>query len=199
MAEDGEAVPDGPDGSGDGWSPGFPGQRPPSGEGNEAAVTHGATSERRVGPLAERIAHDLLTDPDVPPHIREPLFSASVQAWARAEAVCALLWVWLSERDIMAGLTAAATTTEEERQSKGRVDRKSVTRSVAPVIDTLRKYEVQAANLRARLGLDPASAARVGRDLALTRRLTAGATPLDDALAKIEEQRALTAGGGAGG
>ena len=176
------------------WSPGFAGQRAPFTEGNEAALTHGAGSERRVGPLAERIAHDLLTDPDVPPHIREPLFAASVQAWARAEAVCALLWAWLSERDIMAGLTAAATTTEEERASKGRVDRRSVTRSVASVIDTLRRYEVQAANLRARLGLDPASAARVGRDLALTRRLSAGATPLDEALAKIEERRALTEG-----
>ena len=44
-------------------------------------------SERHVGPLAAQIAGDLLTDPDVPPHIREPMFAASVQAWARAEAV----------------------------------------------------------------------------------------------------------------
>ena len=79
------------------------------------------------------------------------------------------------------------------------MNRKSVTRSVASVIDTLRRYEVHAANLRsASSGLDPASAARVGRDLALTRHMSAGATPLDEALAEIEERRALAAGGGDG-
>src|SRR5690349_12295127 len=86
------------------WTPAFDGQRPPFQPGNEHAVTHGARSERHVGPLAAQIAHDLLTDPDVPPHIREPLFAASVHAWARAEAVCRLLWAWLEDRDIMAGL-----------------------------------------------------------------------------------------------
>jgi hypothetical protein len=60
----------------------------------------------------------------------------------------------------------------------------------------LRKYESIAMNLRSKLGLDPASAARVGRDLAVARRLDAGATPLEDALAAIEERRALAAGSG---
>jgi len=178
-----------------GWAAGFDSQRPPFAPGNEDALVTGHRSERHVGPLAAQIAGDLLTDPDVPPHIREPMFAASVQAWARAEAVARLLWQWLEERDVMAGLTAAATTTEEETTSKGKVSRKSITRSVASVIDTLRRYEVHAANLRSKLGLDPASAARVGRDLALTRHMGAGATPLDDALAEIERRRALTAGG----
>jgi hypothetical protein len=182
-----------------GQAPEFDGQRPPFQEANEAALAHGARSERHVGPLAAQIAQDLLTDPDVPPHIREPMFTASVQAWARAEAVCQLLWAWLEERDVMAGLTAATTTVEDEERTKGKTRRKSVSRSVASVIDTLRRYEVHAANLRSKLGLDPASAARVGRDLALTRRLHAGATPLDDALAAIERRRGqLTAGGGDG-
>lgn len=181
------------------WAPEFDGQRPPFEQGNEAAVTHGARSERRVGPLAEAIARDLLTDPDVPPHIREPMFAAAVQAWARAEAVCRLLWAWLDGRDIEAGLTAVATTTEEEAQTGGKVSRKSVTRSVASVLDQLRRYESIAMNLRAKLGLDPASAARVGRDLALTRHMSAGATPLDEALAAIEQHRALAAGSGGGG
>ena len=66
------------------------------------------------------------------------------------------------------------------------------------MIDTLRRYEVHAANLRSKLGLDPASAARVGRDLALTRHMSAGATPLDEALAAIERRRALAAGGDGG-
>jgi hypothetical protein len=183
----------------DGWTPGWDGQRPPFAAGNEEALATGHRSERRVGPLAAQIAGDLLTDPDVPPHIREPLFAAAVQAWARSEAIVRLLWAWLEERDIMAGLTAAATTTEEETQSGGKTSRKSVTRSVASVIDTLRKYEVHSANLRSKLGLDPASAARVGRDLALTRHMSAGATPLDAALAEIEQRRALAAGNGGDG
>lgn len=82
----------------DGWAPEFPGQRPPFEPGHELSMTAGHRSERKVGPLADQIAHDLLTDPDVPPHIREPLFAASVQAWARAEAVVRLLWQWLEER-----------------------------------------------------------------------------------------------------
>jgi hypothetical protein len=172
------------------WAPGFDGQRAPFQPENEAALAHGARSERHVGPLAARIAGDLLTDPDVPPHIREPMFAASVQAWARAEAVCALMWAWLEERDLIEGLTSATTTTEDEERGKGTAHRRIVTRTVASVIDTLRKYDVHAANLRGRLGLDPASAARVGRDLALSRRMNAGATPLDDALTKIEERRA---------
>ena len=182
----------------DGWTPEFGGQRPPFPAGHEYSMVHGARSERKVGPLAVQIAQDLLTDPDVPPHIREPLFAASVQAWSRSEAICQLLWQWLTEHDVMAGLTSATTTTEDEEQVNGKVHRKSLTRSVASVIDTLRRYEVHAANLRSKLGLDPASAARVGRDLALTRHMSAGATPLDEALAAIEERRALAAGGDGG-
>ena len=178
----------------DAWTPEWDGQRPPFPPGHEMSLVHGARSERKVGPLAAQIAHDLLTGPDVPPHIREPMFAASVQAWARSEAIIRLLWAWLEERDVMAGLASATTTTEDETQAKGKITRKSVTRSVASVIDTLRRYEVHAANLRSKLGLDPASAARVGRDLALARHMNVGATPLDDALAEIERRRALTAG-----
>ena len=59
------------------WTPQFPGQRPPFQPGNEQALVTGHRSERYVGPLAERIAEGLLTDPDVPPHIREPMFAAA--------------------------------------------------------------------------------------------------------------------------
>jgi hypothetical protein len=177
-----------------GWTPAFDGQRPPWPAGNEAALTHGARSERYVGPLAARIAQELLDDPDVPKHIREPMFAAAVQAWARAEAVCQQLWAWLEGRDIVAGLTAAATTTEDETRSKGQTNRKSVTRSVPAVLDQLRRFEAHAANLRSKLGLDPASAARVARDLAARRYMDA--TPLASALEQMEQRRALTAGSG---
>jgi len=171
---------------------------PPFAAGNEAAVTHGANSERRVGPLAERIARELLEDPATPPHVREPVFAASVEAWAHTEAVVRLIRAWLAERDLMAGLAELTTTAEDEERGKVTTRRKSTTRHVGPVLEALRKYETLAANLRGRLGLDPASAARVARDLALTRRMGAAATPLDAALAEIERRRAL-AEGGAGG
>jgi hypothetical protein len=177
----------------DGWTPGV--QRPPFVGENEAALVHGARSERKVGPLAARIVEELLEDPDTPAHIREPIFAPSVQAWARAEAQCKLLFAWLADKDIMTGLTALASTTEEETRERGRSNRKSVTKTIPSVIDQLRRAEILASNLRSKLGLDPVSAARVGRDLALARHLSAGATPLDDALAEIEWRRALTAGG----
>ena len=180
----------------DGWTPEFDGQRPPFPPGNESAVVHGARSERHVGPLAAQIAAELLADPDTPPHLHEPLFTSAIEAWSRAEAVCRLLWAWVEGKDIMAALTDLATTTEDEETGKGKTHRRSVTRHMSSVLEMLRKYEAQAANLRGRLGLDPASAAKVGRDLAARRYMDA--TPLNAALAEIEERRALAAGGGDG-
>ena len=149
-----------------------------------------------MGPLAARIARELLEDADTPGHLREPLFAASVQAWARAEAICRLLWAWLEGRDIMAGLSSVATATEDETHSRGTVSRKSVTRTLPSVLDQLRRWESIASSLRSKLGLDPASAAKVGRDLAATRYMAAA--PLESALAEIERRRSLTAGGGGG-
>jgi hypothetical protein len=178
----------------DGWTPEFDGQRPPFQPENQAATVHGGRSERHVGPLAARIAAELLADPDTPPHLNEPLFASAIQAWSRAEAVCRLLWAWIEGKDIIATLTDLATTTEDEETSKGKTHRRSVTRHMPSVLEMLRKYEAQSANLRGRLGLDPASAAKVGRDLAARRYMDA--TPLQAALAEIEKRRALTAGNG---
>ena len=178
----------------DRWTPEFGGQRPPFAPGNETAVVHGARSERHVGPLAAQIAAGLLADPDTPPHLHEPLFTSAIQAWSRAEAVCRLLWAWIEGKDIVTALADLATTTEDEESSNGKTHRKSVTRHMPSVLDMLRKYEAQAANLRGRLGLDPASAAKVGRDLAARRYMDA--SPLNAALAEMEKRRALTAGSG---
>lgn len=179
----------------DGWTPEFPGQRRPFTDGNEAAMVTGYRSARRVGPLAEQITRELLEDPDTPPHVREPMFAASVQAWARTEAVVRLLWAWLEEQDVMTALTDVTTSTEEEETHKGGATRKSTTRHVGSVLDTLRKYETLGSNQRSKLGLDPSSAARLGRDLAERRYLDASATPLATALAAIEENRRAIGGG----
>lgn len=178
----------------DAWTPEFPGQRPPFADGHELSMVDGHRSERKVGPLAEQIAAELLAAPDTPAHLREPVFAASVQAWAHAEATCSLMRAWLADRDLMAGLTSATTTEEEETQSGKTITRKGKSRSVPSVLEILRKYEAHAANMRSKLGLDPASAARVGRDLALARHMNASTTALDDALAEAERKRELGTG-----
>lgn len=185
-----------PGAAADAWTPEFDGQRPPFAEGNDQALIHGARSERHVGPLAERIARELLEDPDTPPHVREPVFAASVQAWARAEATTRLIWEWLAERDIMTGLTDLTTSTEDEERTRDTTHRKATVRHLGSALEMLRKYETLASNLRSRLGLDPSSAARLGRDLAARRYLDASATPLGAALTAIEENRRAITGNG---
>jgi hypothetical protein len=179
----------------DGWTPAFDGQRPPFRDGNEAALTHGARSERRVGPLAAQIAAELLADPDTPTHLREPMFAMAVEAWARAEAICQLLRAFLDSKSIEDALTELTTETEDEDRDGGRTRRTSVARKVAAALDSSRRWEAHAANMRSKLGLDPATAAKVGRDLATSRYLE-GATPLNSALDQIAAQRrkALTSG-----
>lgn len=171
-------------------------QRPPFERGNTAAVVHGAFSERRTGPVADQIATDLLADADTPGHLREPVFAAAVMAWAQAEAVCQLLREFVSGRPIEAAMTEVTSGTEDEERHGDSVSRKSRVRRIASALDALRKWEAHAANLRSRLGLDPMSAARVGKDLATSRYL-GGATPLAGALDQIAARRAkaLEAGG----
>jgi hypothetical protein len=175
------------------WSPEFDGQRPPFAAGNESAVVHRARSERHVGPLAAQLAAELLADPETPAHLHEPLFADAVESWARAAATCRLLWAWIDGQDIMSALTDVTSAEEDEEADHGRVHRTSTTRHVPAALEMLRKFETLTANLRRGLGLDPASAAKVGRDLAARRYMDAA--PLTAALAEIEQNRALTAGG----
>jgi hypothetical protein len=180
--------------NGNGWQPAFRGQRPPFRPGHTASMVHGATSERLIGPLAERIAADLLADKDTPDHLREPVFAPAVMAWARAEAVCQQLREFLDGQSIEEALTELTTIEEDEERDKTRARRTSTAKRVTAALDMSRRWEAHAMNLRRSLGLDPASAARVGRDVA-TRRFM-DATPLTAALEKIEAQRraALEAG-----
>ena len=175
------------------WTPQFPGQRPPFAPGNESAVVHGAKSERSVAPLAVQIAEELLEDAGTPDHLREPMFAPAVQAWARAEAVAELLFRHLGARDLQAAMTDTTSADEEERSTKGKTTRHSETRRTNAALDQWHRASAHAAALRSKLGLDPASAARVGRDLA-ARRYLDGASPLTAALETMEKRRALTAG-----
>jgi hypothetical protein len=134
--------------------------------GNELALQHGANSERRVGPLAEQIAAALLADPNTPQYLREPSYSATVAAWSRAEAVVELLWRWLGEHDFNAAMADATVTKEDSTFGKGTSRKRTSTRHIESVLNQLHRHETRAMNLRSRLGLDPLSRARIGKDVA---------------------------------
>lgn len=142
---------------------------PPFEPGNEVATRHGANSERHVVPLAERIAKELLTAATTPEYLREPSYAAVVRAWSRAEAVVELLWRWLGEHDLDDALTDLTTTDEDTELSKGSASKHTTSRHVESVLVQLHRHEVRAMNLRSRLGLDPLSRARLGKDVAAQR------------------------------
>jgi hypothetical protein len=167
--------------------------RPPFAPGNETAMVHGARSERRVGPLAAQIAAELLADEDCPAHLHEAVFRPALEAWSRAEAIVTLLWRFLAEAaDLEAAMTEVSTGEETEQASakRGKITRRSVAKRTASALDMLRRWEATAASARSQLGLNPASAARMARDMADARRRgQVGATPLDTAVAAITAQQ----------
>jgi hypothetical protein len=110
--------------------------------GNELATTHGAWSPRRVDPLAAQLVDQFASDLEWLRACDRP----AVWSWARCEARVQLLTEWLAERG--------------DLEDDG---------SVRPAADLLTRLETQAAGLRSRLGLDPLSRARLGRDVAASR------------------------------
>lgn len=108
--------------------------------GNTVALRHGATSPRKVDPLAVEIVEG--TRPDVT--WWRPADEASIWAWGRLEARIQLLNEYLADRG-------------------GDIDDDG---SVRPAAEFLRKLEARAESMRGRLGLDPLNRARLGRDVA---------------------------------
>ncbi len=109
--------------------------------GNTLALKHGAYSTRVVEPRARAIlAHVTVTAPAW----LELVDSAALDAWATAEARCAVLREWCDEHGLI--------------DSKGKATHAA---------DLLLRSERLAADLRARLGFDPLSRARLGRDSAI--------------------------------
>jgi hypothetical protein len=126
--------------------------------GAEAATVHGATSERRVGPLADEIAAALLGDPDCPPHLHRSVFRPALLSWARSEAAVLLVVRWLDTLDVVGALSEVTDTTEESEQLGARGSRHTSARRIASGLDILDRYERRAQAARGRLGLDPVSA-----------------------------------------
>jgi hypothetical protein len=130
------------------WVPAFPGQRPPFPPGNQLSVRHGAYSPRRVEPVAAELLAAVLGEPPAG-YLAEPVYRPALEAWAQAEARVRLLDEWVSGMPI--------SVAAESRQGQ-----------VSP-LELLRRWEATASSHRARLGLDPLSRARLGRDVAAAR------------------------------
>jgi hypothetical protein len=128
-------------------------------------MRHGAYSPRRVDPLAVELVEGVLAD-DVVSFLRQPAYRSALWAWGRAEARVQLLAEHLGDHETNGCRSCAKCVRWDEQ---------------------LRKWESAAATQRARLGLDPLSRARLGRDVAAASvdvaRLMAG---LDDGQADEE-------------
>lgn len=155
------------------WVPAFPSQRPPFKRGHLDTVTHGATTQRFVGPRAEAILAREMALPSWPPYLNDPSWAPALRSWSRAEAICELLTDYMSNMSIEDANTDVISTDEDTRQYSNTHEqlfttRKSKTKRVAAPLEMLRKFETVASNHRNRLGLDPMGRARLGKDISQT-------------------------------
>jgi hypothetical protein len=146
------------------WTPEFEGQRPPFQPGNDLALKHGIWSPATVNPVAEQLIGELLADPTLD-YLAAPRFARSVHQWAIAQAKVDLLSTWVD------GMTIQQAADSD--------------RGKTSPLELLRKWMTTAQGYAQRLGLDPLSAARLGKDIAGARHADA-ATLLTQARAKAE-------------
>lgn len=123
--------------------------RPPFEPGNELSTRHGAYSPRKVEPLAETFVDVVLADEGAA-HVHARLYRPALWAWARAEAQVQLLTEYLAK----AG--------EVSEDGVGDLDQEAVRAAYL----LLHRAEARAMSGRSRLGLDPLSRARLGKDVA---------------------------------
>lgn len=118
----------------------FEGQRPPFEKNNTLSLKHGAHSERSLAPIAEAWVKTAL---EQAPYLRDPSYEPALLAWARFEAKCDLLHDWIDNHGLI----------DEVGQA-------------TPAAKLLPTYEGRAAALRATLGMDPISRAKLQKDSA---------------------------------
>ena len=136
-------------------------------------MRHGGWSERRIQPLAARLAEQLAS---AAPWTTRPAYAATVAAWSRAEARCQLIGGWLDEVGHLA---------EDGRPR--------------PATNWLDKLEARASRLRAELGLTPMALARLLLATSeLVRSVPDGVPSFDATLEALvrEAQRTVEAGAG---
>lgn len=129
------------------WTPAFPGQRPPFQKGHTLRLTHGGYVAALVTPRAREIAAALAET--LPQYLlSDPAYAPAVEAYSLVLARIERVSAWLE---------AQAGDGIPEIDGDGRV---------RGAMDLLLRLERQAADHRSRLGLDPLSRARLGRDVA---------------------------------
>jgi hypothetical protein len=131
------------------WQPAFEGQRPPFQPGHELSTRHGAYSPRKVEPLARELVDAVLNDPAAA-HAHAPAYRFALWAWAHDEAQVQLL----SEYIVKLG----------EKAGNGVGDLGQDRVRAAYLL--LHRAKARATTQRTRLGLDPLSRARLGKDVA---------------------------------
>lgn len=156
------------------WVPENDRQHPPFEPGNVIATQHGAYSPRKVDPLATELVERVLSDASVT-YLQAPAFRPALWAWARAEAQVQLLTEYLEQR------------------GKGGVGDLDDDRVKSAYL-LLHRAEARASTGRARLGLDPLSRARLGRDVAQGRAADAAAVMAE--LHRLEQEGRLPGGDG---
>lgn len=118
---------------------------PPFEVANELRTTHGANSPRRVDPLMTALLSAVAGD-DVELSWLRPADQPSVRAWARTEARITLVSEWLALHG-------------------GDLDEHGEVRAASHLLNRL---EARAESLRSKLGFDPLSRAKLGKDVAAT-------------------------------
>jgi len=136
---------------------------PPFENGNTASLRHGATSARVVGPLADRIATEIIS---AAPWLDSPAQLATVRAAAWAEAQLLVLRAYIDEKGLLT--------------DKG---------APQPATDYLERVESKAARLRERCGLDVTAWAK----LLATLTASAGPGEADQLEAVRAEGRRIVA------
>jgi hypothetical protein len=128
--------------------------------GNELGLKHGAGTlahpeliSRRGRLVAEGIARLLLESDYCPEQLRMPVFAAQVESWSRREAQAKLIY------DYMSGMTVEQRIAPVAEGSQN------------SVVDQWLKAEASAERARDKLGLTPASYAKIRRDLGIADRL----------------------------
>ena len=132
------------------WSPAYPGQRPPFRPGHTISQTHGAYNEALIGPARDAILRRMLTDPDMPDHLRHPMWMDARKDYAAVQAMADRVVAWAESMGV-----------EELMEPRGASGQgKSAGELVLRFLDRAMAH-------RGRLGLDPLAYARLRKDLGL--------------------------------
>lgn len=182
-AEDVHAPGVGAEGLVSGWVPEFPGQRPPFQPGNSLGFTaghtkslqHGVYSPRTIEPRARLVVDQLLEQPGVQ-YLQAPEYRASVWRYAQRQARADLMHdQLLAHAESCDGDAECATCLSYERR--------------------WREFDTAAGKASERLGLDPLSRARLGKDVAQGRAADAAAIMAQ--LHRMEREGRIPPSGGA--